>query len=541
MTARILLVFCLISAGVVSAQDETAMVSPVKPADLNIWEREIAVFRAPIGSLSPADRRDMALQRIQDLPKSALYDKVTMENVNLGEVRGISFLSGRRFLFTLMDGDVDAASGTTLGETGNKVLGNLETFRLARLEQRSLPLILRGAGVALIATLVFAGFLFGLVRLGRIIRRFFIRRAEWISQLKRNELDLRPAFLQISSRITGIIISAIGLTGAYIWITVVLAQFPYTAGWAEILGRHVASLGTSLLSSALSSLPNVLVVIALFFLTRGTVRLTDQILRSFESLAEESEFIARDTARATRRIASVLIWIFGVVIAYPYIPGSGSEAFKGISVLVGLMISLGSAGLVNQIMSGFVVLYSGAVRTGEFARVGDVEGTIIEIGLLSTKVLTAKNEYVTVPNAVLIGKDTLNYSRLTDGCQPELSTSVTIGYNAPWRQVHSMLLQAADGTPGIRDQPQPRVLQTGLSDFYVEYELRFVPADVRRKCVVLSDLHQRIQSVFHENGVQIMSPHFESQPEDPVLPAEPAANTIDWPRESAPCLTPPAS
>ena len=518
MTTRILFLLCLMIHGTLCAQGQSEPPPAEEPMVLTVWQRDIAVFRVPIASLTPEARRDSALQHIRDLPKSALYDKLTMEKNEIGELRGISFLSGKRFLFTLIEADVDPTSGATLDKTASEVLKNLEALRLARLEQRSLPLILRGAAFTLVATLVFAGFLWGLMRLSKIIRRYFIRRAGRLSQLKHRELDLRPAFLQISRRFTGMVLSAVGLTAGYVWITAALAQFPYTSPWAEVLGHHVAVIGSSLLSNAFSALPNLLIVIALFFLTRGTVRLTDQILRSFESSTEENQALARDTARATRRIASVLIWIFGLVIAYPYIPGSGSEAFKGISVLVGLMISLGSTGLINQVMSGFVVLYSGAVRTGEFARVGDVEGTITEIGLLSTKVLTSKNEFVTVPNAVLIGKETLNYSRMIDERRTELSTGVTIGYDTPWRQVHELLLLAADRTPGIRKAPEPHVVQTALSDFYAEYSLRFVPADISCKGAVLSNLHQQIQDTFQKAGVQIMSPNFVSQPEIPVIP-----------------------
>ena len=451
---RLIFLLSLLLHGQLSAQAEPEASSLGEPATLTVWQRDIAVFRGAISSLTPEARRDTALQRIMDLPSSALYDELSSENIKVGGVRGVSFLSGKRYLFTLIEDDIDPTAGAVLEELAEDVLKNLEALRIARIEQRSLPLMVRGAGIALVATLVFAGFLWGLMRLSKFLRRFFVRRAAKLRQLKHRELDLRPAFLQISRRFTGMVIFVIGFTASYLWITAVLSLFPYTSPWAEVLGHHVAVLCSNLLTGAFSALPNFLIVIALFFLTRGTARLTDQILRSFESSTDENQVLARDTARATRRIASVLIWIFGLVVAYPYIPGSGSEAFKGISVLVGLMISLGSTGLINQIMSGFVVLYSGAVRTGEFARVGDVEGTVTEIGLLSTKVLTSKNEYVTVPNAVLIGKDTVNYSRMNADRRTELSTGVTIGYDTPWRQVHELLLLAAGRTSGIRKTPR---------------------------------------------------------------------------------------
>jgi small-conductance mechanosensitive channel len=221
-----------------------------------------------------------------------------------------------------------------------------------------------------------------------------------------------------------------------------------------------------------------------------------------------------DTAKATRRIVTGLIWLFAMVVAYPYIPGSGSEAFKGLSVLDGLMISLGSTGLINQVMSGFVILYSGAIRTGEYAKIGNIEGTVREMGLLATKIRTPTLEYITVPNAVIIANPTTNYSRFADRHGAVVSTTVTIGYDTPWRQVHAMLLRAAKNTNGVRNQPPPRILQRGLSDFYAEYTLIFYIDKPQKRTQVLSELHGMIQDEFNEHGVQIMSPHFNSQPED---------------------------
>jgi small-conductance mechanosensitive channel len=213
----------------------------------------------------------------------------------------------------------------------------------------------------------------------------------------------------------------------------------------------------------------------------------------------------------------VLVWIFAITVAYPYIPGSSTDAFKGVSVFVGLMISLGSAGLVNQVMSGLVVIYSRALRVGEFVRVGDDVGTVSEVGMLSTKILTRKREEITIPNAVMVGTKTVNYSRHADDAGGVVGTTLTIGYDAPWRQVHAMLLQAAAQTAGVRKDPAPRVWQKALSDFYVEYELVFNLDHPEERTPILSELHMYIQDAFNEQGVQIMSPHFETQPKEKVF------------------------
>jgi small-conductance mechanosensitive channel len=154
--------------------------------------------------------------------------------------------------------------------------------------------------------------------------------------------------------------------------------------------------------------------------------MVDGFFRAVEEEAMTVTWLAPDTAKATRRLTAVLIWVFALTVAYPYIPGSNSDAFKGISVFVGLMVSLGSAGLVNQVMSGLVVAYSRALKAGDFVRVGTTEGTVGEVGMLSTKVITPKREAVTVPNAVLVGSPITNYSRLADGQGAIVGTKVTM-------------------------------------------------------------------------------------------------------------------
>ena len=221
--------------------------------------------------------------------------------------------------------------------------------------------------------------------------------------------------------------------------------------------------------------------------------------------------------RATRRLGVALVWIFALVLAYPYLPGADSDAFKGVSVLLGLMVSLGSAGLVNQVMSGFVVLYSRSVRTGEVVRIGDAEGQVVDLGLLCTKVLKPSGEEVSIPNAVVMSQSTTNYSRRAGEGRAVATTTVTIGYDVPWRQVRALLLLAAERTEGIVRDPAPRVGIRSLSDFYLEYVLVLQVEDGKRRAVVGTALHGAIADAFNEFGVQIMSPHFENQPEGPVL------------------------
>jgi small-conductance mechanosensitive channel len=204
-------------------------------------------------------------------------------------------------------------------------------------------------------------------------------------------------------------------------------------------------------------------------------------------------------------------------------------------VFLGLMVTFGSSGLVSQIVSGFTLTYSRALRLGDFVRIGDVEGTVTHLGVLSTKVKTVWNEDVTIPNAVVVSQTTTDYSRLGDTEGVFIPTSVTIGYDTPWRQVHAMLLQAAERTPGFRLEPKPMVLQESLEDFYVKYTLFACLERQDQRPFVLAVLHANIQDVFNEYGVQIMSPNYVLDPAAPkVVPKK------DWYAAPAATERPPA-
>ncbi len=227
--------------------------------------------------------------------------------------------------------------------------------------------------------------------------------------------------------------------------------------------------------------------------------------------------IDADVVQPTRRIITAAIWLFALALAYPYFPGSSSEAFKGLTVLVGVMVSLGASGVVGQAAGGFILTYSRALRGGDWVRIGEVEGAVVSVGVFSTKIRTYADEEVSIPNNVVLGTITRNFSRPAAGGASILETSVTIGYNAPWRQVHAMLLEAAVRTPELEREPPPEVLQTSLSDFYVQYSLRVRLLDQRRRPAVLSTLNANVQDVFNEYGVQIMSPHYVLDPDAPVV------------------------
>jgi small-conductance mechanosensitive channel len=266
--------------------------------------------------------------------------------------------------------------------------------------------------------------------------------------------------------------------------------------------------------------PGLFFVVVIFFITRLLVRAIGLFFHAIEEERITVPGLHADTALPTRRIVVVIVWVLALAVAYPFLPGSKSEAFKGISVLFGIMISLGSSGTINQLASGLTLMYSRALRVGDYVQIQNIEGTVTGMSLLTVRIRTVKRVEVSIPNAVVVAAETKNYSRLGGREGVIVHSTVTIGYSAPWRQVHAMLIQAAQRTAGIKKQPVPFVHQTSLDDFYVSYQVNGHLEDPHTRLRVLADLHRHIQDVFNEYGVQIMSPHYENDPAtgSPVVP-----------------------
>jgi small-conductance mechanosensitive channel len=271
------------------------------------------------------------------------------------------------------------------------------------------------------------------------------------------------------------------------------------------------------------AIPGLLFVLLIFLLARGVIRAVGVFFNRVEGGGLEIGWIDADTAKPTRRIFNFVIWVFALAMAYPYLPGAQTEAFKGLSVLIGLMVSLGASSVVGQAFSGLILMFTRAYRSGDFIRIGEQEGTVMELGMFATRIRTGLGEEITLPNSTIMSGSIKNYSRVVPGTGYVVDTVVTIGYSTPWRQVEAMLLEAAHRTSDVAKTPSPIVRQTALSDFYVEYRLvAYTPVETPvRRVDVLNQMHCHIQDVFNEHGVQIMSPHYMMDTKDPqVVPKD---------------------
>ena len=243
---------------------------------------------------------------------------------------------------------------------------------------------------------------------------------------------------------------------AYGWLTCILLQFPYTQPWGQRLGEAILSLAARFGDAILDAIPGLCTALAICVLTR----LLQRGLHIFFTAIEQQHLalpgLHPETLGATRRLTGLMLWLFALSLAYPYLPGSDTAAFRGLSVFLGLMVSLGSAGIVNQAMSGLVLIYSRALRPGDWVQLGDEEGTVTALGPLSTKLINRLEQEITLPNAVITAGKIVNYSRLAEEHGMAISATVTIGYDAPWRQVHAMLELAASRTGAVRQDIPPR-------------------------------------------------------------------------------------
>ena len=257
-------------------------------------------------------------------------------------------------------------------------------------------------------------------------------------------------------------------------------------------------------------LPNLIVVAIIGLLTYYLSRLIRFVFGHIKQGDLKIRGFYSDWAEPTEKLVRMLVIVLALVVAFPYLPGAKSPAFQGISIFLGVLLSLGSSSAVANALAGIILTYMRSFLVGDWVQIGDTIGEVTEKTLLVTRVLTPKAEIITIPNATVMSGSVKNYSVEARKSGVIFHTSVTIGYDAPWRTVHRLLIDAAAATQHVLQQPDPFVLQNRLDDFYVSYELNAYTDAPSRMLNIYSDLHQNIQDKFNEAGVEICSPHFSS-------------------------------
>jgi small-conductance mechanosensitive channel len=296
-----------------------------------------------------------------------------------------------------------------------------------------------------------------------------------------------------------------------------LREFPWTRGLADNLVQFVVEPLQSMGMAVLRYLPKLAFLVVLVVVIRYVLKLMGLFFDAVRAGRVPLRGFDAEWARPTYQIVRILIVLLALVIAYPYLPGSGSAAFQGLSIFAGLMLSLGASSAMASIIAGYTVTYRRAFRVGDRITVGEYTGEVTEVRLMVTHLRTTKNEEVVVPNSVVLQSHVVNYSKLAKTHGLILHTTVSIGYEIPWRQVEAMLLLAAERTGLLLNQPPPFVLERALGDFAVSYELNVCVESATAMPERYAALHRNILDVFNEYGVQIMTPAYEGDPPEPKL------------------------
>ncbi len=500
-----------------SAANAAPADDPAEDSTVRYFNRDIVTLHGEFLGRPPHVRARSAEANIERIVAQPGMAKVSFND----DPRGLIVLLDGQLVAGIVPEDLDALHGQTMADMRAQIARNLGEAVTAAERENTPRQLLNGALWSLLATAVLAVALAILMWIGRraqatVQRRIDTHAARWTNEATRH--------LVVAARTAGnwalrVLLWLLLLLALEEWARFVLGQFGYTRPWADTMTGWILGQLASLGKGIAHAIPGLVAAAVILFLARMLSQAVGLTFRSVQTGRLQVFGIDSELAEPTRKIVVAIIWLFAIAMAYPYLPGAQTDAFKGLSVLVGLMISLGASSIVGQAAGGFTILYARTMSVGDLVRIGEVEGIVQQIGLFTTRVRTVTGVEVSIPNNVVLGGQLQNYSRSPEGPGLWLETGVTIGYDTPWRQVQRLLLEGAAKTAKVQTTPAPYVLQTALSDFYVEYKLRARTQEVVGRAAVLSELHAHIVDAFNTAGVQIMSPNYEADPEQPKLVA----------------------
>jgi len=501
-----------------AAEPRQAPTEQERARTVYIFHQPIVMLQAKFGLTTPEERVLRIRNTLRNFTEADVREPLKIVSVSRYNQQGRLIVMNGKPVMLLAQADLDEGDDLTLDQAAQRVLARMENQRTALRDQYdsgwlALSVVKTAAGL-----LVLVFFWYGAYRSWRRVRRFYrhriIENRSWIPHRWRRFIGA------IETRLYALLMILLGIVAFYAWLSWVFSLFPWTRVWGSSLGDWSIRVLRQIALSIASALPGLLIVLLIFLITAFILKLLKVVLNQVEAGRLQLPGIHPETVGATRKLISVVVWLFALSAAYPFLPGANSLAFKGISVFFGLMLTLGSAGVMNHAMSGLVLTYSRALRKGDVIRVADNEGLVSEIGMLATKIITRENYVVTVPNAVVVSGKITNLSVQNPDGGVNLTVGATIGYDTPWRQVHAMLELAAKRAKCVDLSQPPLVRQLSLMDWYIAYELQVRLLPGQSLAAARNELHSNIQDVFNEFNVQIMSPNFVMQPEGGVMVAK---------------------
>ena len=476
--------------------------------------QELFTIRQGIGSFSAQERAKSITARIE---KIADDDALSPEDLSIkidSEDKNPSIILGDTVIATITskDAKLHAVSQEVLAE---RALAKIKAAIVRYRQERQPDNLLKDAVLTVSATLstvlIFWTMIFISSRVFPQIQRLITSLVPGVV-FQNFEIISSQTIGIFSLRVLQFIRTLIILTILYFYLTFVLRLFPWTRKFGDGFLQYFFSALEVFSQEIAKYLPNIFIILLIIFITHYLLR---AIKPFFTGLERENLVINGfypDWAKPTYNLLSLLIIALAIVIAFPYLPGFNSPAFQGVSVFLGVLFSLGSTSAIANVVGGIILIYTRSFQLGDKISIGDVIGDVIEKGLLVTRIRTLANKIITIPNSSLLNTNVINFSvSQREFKQPLiLQTTVTLGYDLPWRKVHETLKEAALATKFIVSEPAPFVLQTSLDDFYVSYQLNAYTDHPSKMVYIYSELHQNIQDKCNEVGIEIMSPHYKA-------------------------------
>lgn len=479
--------------------------------NVKLEQHIIFCVRAGIGSISAESRSQLIEQKIEKLAKDYTLDPESI--VASGSESDVLVTAGDINVISLTPRDADLNSELDLKSLGvqmaSQIKESIKNYRAARTPDT----ILLGLLYTLIATLGYSIALFGISKAAKLI----LNQLTALSDRYFTRLTIKSYQIISPARINQVVTFSISVAKvilvlilSYFYIPLVLSFFPWTDQWAPKIINYILDPIKHIFWVVTNYAPNLFFIAVILAFTHYVLKFVRLIFNEIEVGNLKFSGFHKEWAQPTFKLLKFVAYAISFVMIFPYLPGSSSPAFQGLSVFLGVLVSFGSGSAIANMVSGIVMTYMRPFRLGDRVRIAETVGDVIEKNFLVTRIKTIKNVEVTIPNAMVLGSHIINYSSsaLDDGLI--LNTTVTIGYDVPWVRVHELLKQAASRTEHIDREKESYVLQTSLDDFYVSYELNAFTKQANKMAKIYSDLHQNIQDAFNAGGVEIMSPHYSS-------------------------------
>jgi len=424
---------------------------------------------------------------------------------------GTVIKAGEVVLFTLQDTDAKIL-GKTHQETADKAVELVRTAVRNYREQRSLKAVIQGIVYAVLSTIAL---ILCLKVLQRVVSRLLVRvrAARQANALSLHFHDLRLLGSNATSYLlSGLIRLArlvLVLTAFSLYLPFFLSQFPTTRVFGKSLLSKIAQQVQLAFDSFAQYLPNLIMIAIIVFITNYVIEFARLVISEL-GRDDAYHWFYPEWIKPTSRLVNVCIIAIACVVAAPYLPGFGSPAFQGVSIFLGALVTLGSSSAISNAIAGIILIYTRAFRIGDIIRIGEVTGKVLEKSLFVTRIASFRQEIIVLPNAAVLNGNVMNFSLVQreTGEHLALHTTVTLGYDIPWKKIDEVLVKAAISTPNILAEPSPFVLQTSLNDFHVSYQINAFTDRPDLMPIIYTKLHQNIQDYCNAAGIEIMSPGY---------------------------------